>query len=93
MDVLATGERCDEAGVGGQVGDAAQLDLVVVGDHQLVAGCGDERLAERPTLLGTHGDVVQVRLVGAEAAGAGDGLVEGGVDPAVGATSARSPSP
>ena len=49
-----------EPGVGGEVGDAAQLDLVVVGDEQLAAGRGDERLAEQPALLPAHRDVVQV---------------------------------
>ena len=35
VDVLPAGERLDQTGVGGEVGDAAQLDLVVVGDQQL----------------------------------------------------------
>ena len=60
--------RCVNAsirpGVLGEVGDAAQLDLVVVGDEQLAARRGDERLAEQPALLAAHRDVVQVRLVG-----------------------------
>ena len=48
-------------GVVGEVGDAAQLDLVVVGDQQLVPGARHERGAEHATLLAAHRDVVQVR--------------------------------
>ena len=66
------------------MGDAAQLDLVVVGDEQLAARRGDERPAEQPALVAAHRDVVQVRAVRAEPAGAGDGLVERGVDAPVG---------
>ena len=49
VDVLPAGERLDQTRVGGQVGDAAQLDLVVVGDEQ--------RRARRParTPCGTRG--------------------------------------
>ena len=89
VDVPPALEGGDQAGVLGQVGDAAQLDLVVVGDQQLEALGGDERPAELLALLGAHRDVVQVRGVGAEPAGAGHGLVEGGVDAAVG----RRPRP
>jgi len=60
--------------------DAAQLDLVVVGDQQRRAGRGDEDLAEGPPGLGADRDVVQVRRVRGEPAGAGHRLVEGGVD-------------
>ena len=61
-------ERLDQARVLGQVGDAAQLDLVVVGDQQLVA----RRRARtpggtaRPSSRADR-DVVQVRRVGATA--------------------------
>ena len=71
-------------GIGGEVGDAPQLDLVVVGDEERVAGPGHERLAELAAFVAAHRDVVQVRLVAAEPTGAGDGLIEGCVDPAVG---------
>ena len=65
------------------MGDHAQLDLVVVGDEQLMARGGHEGAAEASTLLAADRDVVQVRRVGAEPAGTRDGLVEGGVDAAV----------
>ena len=84
MDVLAAREGGDQPGVGGEVGDAAQLDLVVVGDEQDVAGRRHEDAAELTALVSTHRDVVQVRAVRAEPTGAGDGLVERGVDPTVG---------
>ena len=41
-------------------------------------------LAEQAALVAAHRDVVQVGPVGAEPAGAGDGLVERGVDAPVG---------
>ena len=62
-----------------------QLDLVVVGDQQPAAGGGDEGPPEAAALLGAHGDVVEVGWVRRQAAGAGHGLVERGVDPPVGA--------
>ena len=83
MDVLTAGERLDQTGVGGEVSDAAQLDLVVVGDEQRAAGAGHEALPELAPFLGPHRDVVQVGLVAAEPAGAGHRLVERGVDATV----------
>ena len=80
MDVLTTRERINETGVLCEVGDTAQLDLVVVRDGEHVAGPRNEGLAELASLLAAHRDVVQVWLVGTQAAGAGDGLVEGGVN-------------
>ena len=71
-------------GVLGQVGDAAQFDLVVVGHQQLAALGGHEHLPEHPTGLGADRDVVQVGGVGAEAPGAGHRLVERGPDAVVG---------
>ena len=64
VDVLARRERLDEPRVAGQVGDAAEFDLVVVGDQELPAGTRHERLAEAPALVGTDRNVVQVRRVG-----------------------------
>ena len=91
MDVLAALERGDQPGVVGQVGDAAQLDLVVVGDEELPARLRDEGPPEEPALVGAHRDVVQVGLVGRQPAGARDGLVEGGVDATVGPDLAQEP--
>ena len=91
VDVLAGRERRDEARVLGQVGDAAQLDLVVVGDQQLAARRRHERPAERAAHLGAHRDVVQVGLVGRQPAGAGHGLVERGVDAPVGGHLGQQP--
>ena len=83
MDVPPRAEALDQPRILGQVGDAPQLDLVVVGDQQLAARCRDERPAELPPDLAAHGDVVEVGLVRRQPAGAGDGLVERGVDPSV----------
>ena len=83
VDVAPGGERGDQARVLREVGDAAQLDLVVVGHQQLAARRRHERPPERAPQLGADGDVVQVGLVGRQPAGAGHRLVEGGVDAAV----------
>ena len=85
MDVGARCERLDQAGVLGEMGDHAQLDLVVVGHQELAAVGGHERAAEAPALLAAHRDVVQVRRVRREPARARHRLVEGGVDATVGA--------
>ena len=84
MDVLARLERVDQPGILGQVGDAAQLDLVVVGHQQLAALGSHEHLPEHPPGLGAHRDVVQVGGIGAEPPGAGHRLVESGPDAVVG---------
>ncbi len=84
VDVLAGGEGRGEPGVAGEVGDGPQLHLVVVGHQEAPAGRRDERLAEPATLVGADRDVVEVRAVRRQAAGAGDRLAEGGVDPPVG---------
>ena len=60
--------------------DAAQLDLVVVGDEQAEDRRRHERLAEGPTGVAAHGDVVQVWCIGRQPAGAGDRLVERGTN-------------
>ena len=84
VDVLAGGERLDQARVLGQVGDDAQFDLVVVRDEELVAVGGHERLPEAPPLFGTDRDVVQVRRVRGQTTGARHRLVERRVDASVG---------
>ena len=64
------------------MGEQAELDLAVVGGDEEVAGLGDEGAADRGTFLGADGNVLQVGVVGGQAAGAGDGLGVGGVDAA-----------
>ena len=91
VDVAPLGERGDEPGVLGQVGDHAQLDLVVVGHQQPAPVGGDEGPAQPPALLGAHGDVVQVGPVRRQPPGARHGLVEGGVDAAVGGHLGQQP--
>ena len=60
----------------------AQLDLGVVGHQEAPAGPGDEALADGLTPRRTDGDVLEIRIRGAEPAGGGAGLVEAGVDAA-----------
>ena len=65
------------------VGEDPQLDLRVVGGQQLPARlAGDERRADFAAFLGADGDVLQVRVAGAEPARGGDDLVERRVDAA-----------
>ena len=80
VDVGPGPEGLDQPGVLGQVGDDPQLDLVVVRHQETAALRRQEAGPEPPALLAADRDVVQVRLVGAEPAGAGHRLVERGVD-------------
>ena len=83
VDVRAGRERGDEPGVAGQVGEHAQLDLVVVGDEETAALGRHERPPELLAGLGPRRDVVQVRPLRRQPAGPGDGLAERRVDAAV----------
>ena len=84
VDVLAGAKGFDEHGVLGEMRQDAQLDLRVVGGEQRPAGLGDERGANLAAELGAHGDVLQVGVGGAEAAGGGAGLAEARVQAAGG---------
>ena len=79
---------CFSAGNVGDVGEQPQLDLRIVGRHQLVAGRGDEGAADLAAVLGAHRNVLQVRLGRRQPAGRGRGQRVGGVD-AVGLRIAR----
>ena len=63
-------------------GQDAQLDLRVVGRDQEVAVLGHEGLADLAALLGADRDVLQVGVVGGQAAGRGGGQAVAGVDAA-----------
>ena len=93
VDVLAGGERTDQPRVLGQMSDAAQLDLVVVGDAQPIPGGRNKYLAKQAALFGAHRDVVQVGLVRAQTPGASDRLVERGMDAAVDRHLGQQPLP
>jgi len=62
------------------VGQEAQLDLGVVRIHQGHPRPGYEHLAQLRPQRGADGDVLEVGLGGAQAAGGGDGVLEAGVD-------------
>ena len=64
------------------MGEQAQFDLAVVAADEDVAGLGDEGLADGGAFLGADRDVLQVGIGAGEAASAGDGLGEAGVDAA-----------
>ena len=76
MDVVARLERANQARILGQMSDATQLDLIVVGDQELPALAGHERGAKDPSPLGANRDVVQVRGIRAEPTGSGHRLIE-----------------
>ena len=85
VDVLAAGERLEQAGVLRERGEDAQLDLRVVGgEERVVALARDEGAADFAALRGADGDVLQVGVLRIEPARAGGELVKGGVDAAVG---------
>ena len=67
----------------GDVGEHAKLDLGIVRGQEDVALLGDEGLSDFAAFLGADRDVLQVGVVGGEAAGRGDGHGVGGVDAAV----------
>ena len=85
MQILAGAKRLDESGVLGQVRHDPHLDLAVVGGHQLrIAVTHTERVADPAAGFGADRDVLQVRVGRRQPPGGGDGLVERGVDAAVG---------
>ena len=91
MDVGAAAKGFDQTRISGEMGDAPQLDLVVVGDEKDVARARDERLAELTALITAHRDVVKIRLIAAQPARACHGLVEGGVNATIGCDLAHQP--
>ena len=85
VQILAGSKRLDESGVLGQVRHDPHLDLAVVGGHQLrIAVTHTERVADPAAGFGADRDVLQVRVGRRQPPGGGDGLVERGVDAAVG---------
>ena len=81
MHVEVFAEGIEEPRVAGQVRHDAQLDLRIVRRDDAVAFRRHEGLADTPPVLGTDGDVLQVRVTGREPPCGGDRLVEGRVDP------------
>ena len=83
MNVRAVQKRLLHVLVAGDVRQNAQLDLGVIGVHQLLAVPGHKVATQAAAQLGADGDVLQVRLGGRDAPGAGLGLDKGGVHPTV----------
>ena len=81
MDVQAIGEGGLELRDVADVRQKPQLDLAIVRRDQHMAGLGDEGRADLAPFLGAHRDILQVGVVGRQAAGGGGGQGEGGVHP------------
>ena len=80
MDILAAAEGVAHRLVPGEMREQAQLDLGIVRVHEHAAGFGDERAADLAAHLRAHGDILQVRFAGGDAACGGDRLVKPGMD-------------
>ena len=89
VHVGAPVERVDQARVLGQVREHPQLDLRVVGGQDPPAVVGDERPPHLATVGGAHRHVLQVRCLTGDPTGRGVGLLERGVDAAVGGDQGR----
>ena len=63
VNVDTARKRIDQAGVIGQVGNAAKFNLVVVGNHEHTTFAWHKSRAEYFALIGPNGNVVQVRGV------------------------------
>ena len=80
VHILACLERLDQRLVPGIMGEDPQIDLRIIGGQQDMAGRGDECLPDPLSFPAAHGNVLQIRIAAAQAAGGGHRLVEGGVD-------------
>ena len=76
VHVAILGEGLLQLEVAAKVGQQAQLDLRIVGGQQQPAIFRQERLADLPPHFRPDGDVLQIRLAGAEPTGRRHGLLE-----------------
>ena len=84
MDVDIIGKRLAHGGVACHVREHSQLDLRVIRVNQHTAVLCLKEAAEFPTAFGTHGDILQIGLGGADTPRPCLGLVKGGMDTSVG---------
>ena len=80
VDVRAGGERRLHGRVPGDVGQQPQFNLGVVRIHQNAALCRNEHPANFAAKVRPGGDILQIRLRGAEPPGGGNGHLEPGAD-------------
>ena len=84
VEILPRPEGIDEGLIPRDVSHDPHLDLGIVGTHEgPIPLTDDESFPNASSLLGAHGDVLQVRILARQASGRGDRLHVGGVDPAV----------
>ena len=93
VDVDARHGRPRPARVVGQMGDHPELDLVVVGDQQLRSCAGTNASRKRRPMRLRTGMLCRLGWSEESRPGAGDGLIERGMDPPVGRDLGRRPSP
>ncbi len=90
VEVGVAGEGVPEVLVARHVGQDPQLDLAVVGgDEGQVVGARHEGAPDPPAERRPDRDVLEVRVGRGQAPGRGDGLVERGVETAVGGDQGR----
>jgi hypothetical protein len=83
VDVDTGVEGLEEPWITGEVCNAAEFDLVVVSNEERVADGRYERCSEDAALIGTHRNVVQVRVLRAQSSGPRHRLIERGMYPTV----------
>ena len=83
MNVFSCLKRGNKSWIIRKMCDTSQFDLVVVRHEQRPSRWRNEGCAEDPTFITTHGNVVQVWLITAQTASAGNSLIERRMNPAV----------
>ena len=83
VNIVVVAEGLDHVLIARHVGQHAQFNLRIIGVHEHPAGARDEIAPQLAPQLRAHGNVLQIRLRGTDAAGARFGLVEAGMDAAI----------
>ena len=91
MDVRIHPVRLNQLLIPGHMGQHTQLDLGIVRIREQIPLLRDKSPADQPAQLHAHGNILQVRLRGADPARRRDRLVQGGVNPAVRSDAGKKP--
>jgi hypothetical protein len=79
MDVLPAGKGCKQPGIAGEVCHDPELNLRIIGGHELISRRGNKGLADAASFLGTHRDVLEIGIGGRKPAGGGHRLMIAGM--------------